>query len=245
MGASLQSTEGVVEEIMRIHRSLPARPRVEEVEAARTLIKNVEREVQARLEAISKERKGIGVHGELFSTLQDMQKNLVAYRSREERREADRLMDLERFHSRFDEYLQRASKCIPGAKICEPASHSNGSISGGAVVKNSAVTGSKAAGIDQSTTTPSIVSAGFRAQNQRDVGRSTELVTRDDSYVNRTKAPFLAGGIGGHVAMQSRSVISDSAAKSTPNVGEFRSLELSHFHTRMHGSSSYSCSWLV
>ena len=50
----LNSVEEVVEEIMRIHRSLPARPGIDEVEVARGLIGNVEKEDQARLQAIAR-----------------------------------------------------------------------------------------------------------------------------------------------------------------------------------------------
>jgi hypothetical protein len=53
---NVKSVDQAVEEIMRIHRSLPTRPGIEEVEAAKTLIRNVEKEEQARMEFRSRQR---------------------------------------------------------------------------------------------------------------------------------------------------------------------------------------------
>ncbi|CAF2133177.1 plant intracellular Ras-group-related LRR protein 4 [Brassica rapa] len=108
----LDSTEQVVEEIMRLHRSLPPRPGLDDVEAARSLILNVEQEDQAWLEAIANQRKPSDVPGDLFTVLQEMKKGLVLFRSKEQRREATKLLDLETVHSSFDEFIQRASHCI-------------------------------------------------------------------------------------------------------------------------------------
>ncbi|GFZ09516.1 plant intracellular ras group-related LRR 4 [Actinidia rufa] len=77
MDSSSKPIDEVVEEIMRIHRSLPTRPGIDEVEAAKTLIQNVEKEDQARIEAISRQRKAPEVPEELFMVLQEMQKNWV------------------------------------------------------------------------------------------------------------------------------------------------------------------------
>lgn len=112
---------------MRIHRSLPARPGIDEVEAARGLIGNVEKEDQARLEAIARQSKGVDVPEELFMVLQEMQRNVLYYQSKEQKREAVKLLDLDNVHSLFDELIQRASKCVasPSAKT----SYSNGSAS--------------------------------------------------------------------------------------------------------------------
>ncbi|KAK7856109.1 plant intracellular ras-group-related lrr protein 4 [Quercus suber] len=110
--SSVKSVDEVVEEIMRIHRSLPTRPGIDEVEAAKALIINVEREDQARVEAIARQSKSPHVPEELFMILQEMQKNLVYFQSREQKREALKLLDLENAHSLFDEFIQRASKCV-------------------------------------------------------------------------------------------------------------------------------------
>lgn len=108
------ATDEVVQDIMKLHRSLPTRPGIDELEAARTLIVNVEKEDQARLEAIGKLRKGKDVPDELFRVLQEMQKQLVYYHSNEEKREAAKLLDLENVHLVFDDLIQRASKCLSG-----------------------------------------------------------------------------------------------------------------------------------
>ncbi|GMP77746.1 hypothetical protein CsSME_00033913 [Camellia sinensis var. sinensis] len=63
MESSAKSIEEVVEEIMRTHRSLPARPGIDEVEVAKTLILNVDKEEQARIEAIARKRKGFYLDG--------------------------------------------------------------------------------------------------------------------------------------------------------------------------------------
>ncbi|KAH0871691.1 hypothetical protein HID58_078713 [Brassica napus] len=120
---SLDSTEQVVEEIMRLHRSLPPRPGLDDVEAARSLILNVEKEDQAWLEAIADQRTPSEVPGDLFTVLQEMKKGLVLFRSKEQRREATKLLDLETVHSSFDEFIQRASHCIasPSSNVSAPS----------------------------------------------------------------------------------------------------------------------------
>jgi hypothetical protein len=106
---------------MKIHRSLPVRPGIDEVEAAKGLILNVEKEDQIKFESIGKQSKGNDVPDELFMILQEMQKNFVCFQSNEQKREAFKLLDLENVHSLFDELIQRASDCV-----------SNGGSSGGA-----------------------------------------------------------------------------------------------------------------
>ena len=66
---SLQSVDELVKDIMRIHRSLPTRPEIDEVEAAKTLIRNVEKEDQARLKAVGRQIKGPDVPEEIFMVL--------------------------------------------------------------------------------------------------------------------------------------------------------------------------------
>lgn len=204
---------------MRIHRSLPARPSLEEVEAAVVLIRNVEREEQARLDAVAKQRKGGDVPEELHSILQEMERSLVAFQSKEQRREAEWLMDLENVHAMFDECLQRASKCIPGSESYRPPDQSNGSalVPAAAVPsKTSSFGGSRAYGFDRAAAVAG--ASGFLAQ--RDGGRSGELFTRDDSYVKKTKAMFLGDGIAGELNLPPRGALANSAVMSASNVGE-------------------------
>jgi hypothetical protein len=108
----LSSVDGVIEEIMKIHRSLPVRPGIDDVEAAKGLILNVEKEDQIKFESIGKQSKGNDVPDELFMIFQEMQKNFVYFQSNEQKREAFKLLDLENVHSLFDELIQRASDCV-------------------------------------------------------------------------------------------------------------------------------------
>ncbi|GAB2282911.1 Plant intracellular Ras-group- LRR protein 4 [Dionaea muscipula] len=110
--AGKKAVDGVVDEIMQLHRSLPPRPGIEEVEAARMVIRNVEREDQLKLEAIAKQTKAQGVPDELFYILQQMKRMLVQFQSAEEKSEALKLLDLEDAHLAFDDLIQRASQCV-------------------------------------------------------------------------------------------------------------------------------------
>ncbi|CAA7022038.1 unnamed protein product [Microthlaspi erraticum] len=112
MEKRLDSRNQVVEEIMRIHRSLPSRPDIDDVEAATSLIQNVEKDDQSRLEAIDKQKKSSDVPRELFDVLQEMKRGLVHFQSREQKREATKIVDLESVHVVFDDLIQRASNCI-------------------------------------------------------------------------------------------------------------------------------------
>lgn len=86
---------------------------MDEVEAARAIIRDVEREERSRLEAISKQSKAAEIPEELFFILQEMQKSLVRFQSKAQRREAMKLVDLESVHQVFDDLIQKASRCIP------------------------------------------------------------------------------------------------------------------------------------
>ncbi|XP_048601057.1 plant intracellular Ras-group-related LRR protein 4-like isoform X2 [Brassica napus] len=162
----LDTTEQVVEEIMRIHRSLPPRPGLDEVEAATSLIQNVEKEDRAWLEAIANQRKPSDVPGELFSILQEMKKGLVQFKSKEQIREAAKLLDLETVHSLFDDFIQRASDCI--------SSPSNGS-----------------APPSRLPPRPPPTSLYL---NEKTPARPKEMVSRDDSFVSKAKPSLYGDG---------------------------------------------------
>ncbi|CAL9054029.1 unnamed protein product [Musa banksii] len=93
---------------MRLHRSLPVRPGINEVEAAMAFVHNVDKEL-ARIDAILKQNKGSEAPEELFF------KNAVYDQSKEQKREAPKLLDLENIHALFDELIQRASSCLPSS----------------------------------------------------------------------------------------------------------------------------------
>ncbi|CAI0421864.1 unnamed protein product [Linum tenue] len=166
----VQSVDEVVAEIMRIHRSLPPRPSIDEVEAAKDLIQNVDKEDQARLDAISRQGKSSDVPEELFSILVEMQKTSVGFRSKDQKRDALRLLELEGLHSLFDDLIQRASMCLPS--------------SSSAPYRTNAPSSAAAAVANGSKKRPATAAAASAA----------DLVTRDDSYVRKTKPMFYSEG---------------------------------------------------
>lgn len=109
MARSAHTVKEIVDEIMRLHRSLPPRPSHEEVEAALALVKDVQNREQSRLETVQQQPKPPDVPDELFSVLQEMQKNLIFLQSKEEKSEALALLDLEQCHCLFDDLLQKAA----------------------------------------------------------------------------------------------------------------------------------------
>ncbi|KAH0909185.1 hypothetical protein HID58_032506 [Brassica napus] len=125
MDKRLDSMNQVVEEIMSIHRSLPPRPDIDDVEAATSLIQNVENDDQSRLDAVDREIKSSGVPQELFDVLQEMRRGLVRFQSKEQKREAAKVLDLESAHVLFGELIQRAYANLsrpPLAPVVSPAS---------------------------------------------------------------------------------------------------------------------------
>ncbi|RDY06543.1 Plant intracellular Ras-group-related LRR protein 4, partial [Mucuna pruriens] len=202
------SVDGVVEEIMRIHRSLPARPGIDEVEAAKTLIVNVEKEEQARLEGLARQTKGLDVPEELFMVLQEMQKNLVYFETREQKREAVKLLDLDNLHSLFDQFIQRASKCVSSPST--NTTYSNGSSS------------SLSTTFSNNKPPPPPASRLFHPQKQR-----SELVTRDDTFV---KSSFYSNGYGVEPTFPSKPNFLDSSLKpTTPTTAAGKPYMLLHF----------------
>ena len=115
-----------------MHRSLPPRPSLEEVEASIALVKDVQRTEPSRLEMVQRQPKPRGVPEELFSVLQEMQKNLIYFQGNEEKREALALLDLEQCHRLFDDLLQKASGALSqtdqgnSRPSAVPSFHTNG-----------------------------------------------------------------------------------------------------------------------
>ncbi|KAD7479152.1 hypothetical protein R6Q59_008040 [Mikania micrantha] len=173
MDLGAKSVDGVLEEIMRIHRSLPARPAIEDVEGARILIQNLETEEQAKIEAIARQKKQKDVPEELFGVLAEMQKHFVRFQSEEQKREAVRLLDLENYHQLFDEMILRASTCCGTRGNQSGASTSSGY-------------SSYASPSSVSVTTKPISSLYY----DKEPVKASVLVTRDDSYVSKPKSMF-------------------------------------------------------
>ncbi|KAL0379078.1 UNVERIFIED_CONTAM: Plant intracellular Ras-group-related LRR protein 4 [Sesamum radiatum] len=186
MESSAMTTDDVVEEIMRLHRSLPARPGIDEVEAARTLIRNVEREDQLRLEGIAKQSKGKDVPEELFRILQEMQRSTIHFQSKEQKREALKLLDLESVHLVFDDLIQRASKCLPGY---------SGSPNSESIKPSYSSSNSLSSTVTTSATTTSSSSSSFYNEKEN-VKASEALFTKDDTYVKKPKTAFHVDVVG-------------------------------------------------
>lgn len=166
----LRSTDETVAEIMRIHRSLPARPGMEEVEAAMTVVENAEREEATRLETVAKQSKSSTVPEELFTVLQEMQKSMVCYVCKEKKRDATKLIDLENLHALFDDLIQKASDCVLNYN------RNNSSGSG---------THNKVSSYSNDSVSNSVTVASSDLLKKEAVKKPSEtLFAKDDSYLN-------------------------------------------------------------
>ncbi|ONK68709.1 uncharacterized protein A4U43_C05F15090 [Asparagus officinalis] len=192
MGSLLQSVDGVVAEIMNLHRSLPPRPSIDEVEAAMAVVRNVEKEEQSKIESISKQRKGIEVPEELFFVLQEMQKNLAYLQSKEQKSEALKLLDLESIHSLFDDLIQRAASCVPSSSSTSVSSIPTSSLS-----------------ISTSSSKSAFGSSANLYCLEKETGKSGERVSRDDSYVKKAKSTMYVDE-GGSDLKTSRGLLMNS-----------------------------------
>ncbi|XVE57470.1 hypothetical protein DITRI_Ditri04bG0093000 [Diplodiscus trichospermus] len=103
-----------VQEIMRLYRSLPPRPSIEEVEAAKSVLKTAENEEKIKLEEISKEQAPQDVSAELFSLLQQVRKTMVLFQSHEQKKDALYLVEADKMFDTFDGLIQRASLLVSG-----------------------------------------------------------------------------------------------------------------------------------
>ncbi|KAJ0464197.1 putative leucine-rich repeat domain superfamily [Helianthus annuus] len=178
MDLGAKSVDEVLEEIMRIHKSLPARPAIDDVEGATILIRNLEAEEQAKIEAICKQKKRKDVPDELFNVLVEMQKHFVRFQSEEQKKEAVKLLDLENAHQLFDEMILRASGC------CGPRGTQAGA--SGASSSSSVASYASPSAVSVAAKPVSVSSSYF----DKEPAKTTELVTRDDSYVSKSKSVF-------------------------------------------------------
>lgn len=224
MEPSSQSVDEVVDDIMKIHRSLPARPGIDEVEAAKTLIRNVEKEDQARLDAIAKQIKNPDIPEELFRVLQEMQKNLVCFHSKEQKREALKLLDLENAHALFDEFIQRASNCLSSSPHSHSASTYSNASTASAAVANSVSTAPASSSISRTAENPSAAAAVSYFSSGKESANYSELFTRDDSYVKKSNSSFYVDGIGGRPGFSTKPQIVDSSLKPATTSGGYNTI---------------------
>ncbi|KAI3813685.1 hypothetical protein L1987_18414 [Smallanthus sonchifolius] len=217
MDSSIKSADEVVEEIMRIHRSLPPRPEIDDVEAAVILIRNADNEEQSRMEVISRQKRRKYIPEELFNVLVDMQKHFVQFQTKEHKREAVKLLELENYHQLFDEMIQKASKCcVPSSTSNNIDNNNNINTQLTASTSSASSPSTNPANFDQSTASSvsgSVSTASTsRLSFDKEVVKSVHLVTRDDSYVKNSKSAFYGGSIGRSNEF-SRPQIGDSTLK--------------------------------
>ncbi|KAL8251543.1 hypothetical protein R6Q59_035236 [Mikania micrantha] len=193
MESGAKSVDEVVEEIMRIHRSLPPRPGIEDVEGAKILIRNADSEEQARLEAISRRKKGREVPDELFNVLIEMQKHLLHFHTMEQKREAVKLLDLENYHQLFDEMILRASRCVDPTRSDESTQPTSSSLSNSASLSGANFSGNSHS-LSTVTATP-LTSSTLSLYNDKEPVKTIELFTRDDSYVTKSESGSIHDGI--------------------------------------------------
>ncbi|WJX94035.1 Plant intracellular Ras-group-related LRR protein 4, variant 2 [Trifolium repens] len=171
---------------MKTHRSLPTRPKTEEVEAAITVIENAERDEASKLEALSsssKKNKGSSssMVEELLTILQEMQKSIVHYESKEKKRDALKLLDLENVHVLFDNLILRTSNCI---------SNSNRTYS--SVIGPSSGPKAHNASAHNASSSGLFNKEGVKEKKK---GLELRLFAKDDSYLNNnSKSKFNIDG---------------------------------------------------
>ncbi|CAH1437101.1 unnamed protein product [Lactuca virosa] len=195
MESATKSVDEVLEEIMRIHSSLPPRPGIDDVEGGKILIRILEVEEQAKFDAIVRQKKRKEVTEELFTILVEMQKNLVRFQSEEQKKEAIKLLDLENYHQLFDEMIQRASSC------CDNSTQS--------VASTSSNSFSSFSTSNFSNASPHTVTLPTKPISIK----TSELLTRDDSYVTKSKPIFNGDVI--RTGLQSNDVFRPQIVDST------------------------------
>ncbi|CAN8271272.1 unnamed protein product [Cochlearia groenlandica] len=174
----MDSTHDIVKEIMKLHRSLPSRPDIDDVEAATSLIQNVEKDDQNRLEAIDEQKRRSDIPQELYDVLVEMKRGLVYLQSKEQKRDATKILDLESAHQVFDELIQRASDCTASSS----SSFDVFSVAAGKVSTTEKVVSS------DSPPASLCFSDKTRVETNR-------MVTRDDMFVKKDKSSLYRDGL--------------------------------------------------
>ncbi|PSR89226.1 Plant intracellular Ras-group-related LRR protein [Actinidia chinensis var. chinensis] len=111
-----------VQEIMNTYKSLPPRPPIEDVEAAKSVLQTLKTEQETKLEEISSQVCPQGVPPELFSLLQQVRKAAVLFHCHEQSKEALYLVEIDKLFQAFDELIQRASELVSGGTQIEKQS---------------------------------------------------------------------------------------------------------------------------
>lgn len=191
--AAFGSVDGVVGEVMRLHRSLPPRPSLEEVEAAEALARAADREERARLDAVSHLRRPPAVPDELFGVALEMHRALAAFHCREQKRDATRLIELDALHALFDDLIQRASQCVPSSSTSTRAApRITASAAAASAASSSALSSAAVAAGSNADRYSSTGTNGFSAAR---TATGTGRVSMDDSYVKKAKAAVWDDGV--------------------------------------------------
>ncbi|KAG6397632.1 hypothetical protein SASPL_143802 [Salvia splendens] len=118
--------------------------------------------------------------------LQENQRSIIHFQSKEHCREALKLLDIESVHLVFDDLIQRASRCLPGASASD--SHYSDTVKASSYNSLSPT-------VNTSATTVSSSSSSF--YSEKEIMKATEpLFTRDDMYVKKPKMGFDMDGLG-------------------------------------------------
>lgn len=206
MVRAVTSMDEVVEEIMVIHRSLPPRPIMEEVEAALSVIENVENTKSMRLQMVNKRHKPVNVPIELFEVLQKMQINQIEFQAEEEKREALALLDLEDRHRLSDYLLQKAFASLP-------SSSSNQSDGLDAPVSVKALVKVNANGADFAS----------KMANYGDLDGVLKH-SRDDTFIRKPKAGIADGVLGISRAPPPRNRLANSGLATLEENSSFKNV---------------------
>lgn len=94
------------EEIMKIYKSLPPRPTIEEIEAARSVIETVDSEQRLKLDEISSDKvPEKDSPPELHSVFKEVKTTLVLFQAYEQKKEATNLIEIDKFFEKFDDLI--------------------------------------------------------------------------------------------------------------------------------------------
>lgn len=222
--AAFGSVDGVVGEIMRLHRLLPVRPSLEDVEAAEALARAADREERARLEAVERLRRPTAVPDELFGIALEMHRALASFDCREQKRDATRLLELDALHALFDGLITRASQCVPSSSSRAAPRIPSAAATTSAASTSSASSSAAAAG-SGSDRYSSMNINGFSAQ--RTATRTAGRVSMDDSYVKKSKAPVWDGGAVAVSSHTPRGAVAANSVAAPMDVGYGKNIQVS------------------
>ncbi|GJV25570.1 hypothetical protein Tco_1378265 [Tanacetum coccineum] len=103
-----------IKDIMQTYKSLPPRPSLEDLEAAKIVIKSVNTEEQQKLNEITAQICPQDIPQDLFTILKQVKQTMVLFQSQEQRKEAMQIIDFDKTYQTFDELILKASKCVSG-----------------------------------------------------------------------------------------------------------------------------------